>query len=173
LGAARRKAHPQPLREGETAYPAKEDQWDRKVVEQLALRRLLHAVARRDVRDLVGDYARHLGLVIGGFEQTAVDVKEPAGQRESVDLLGVDHFDRERDFGVGMEHYVLRDAVDVFGDDRVVVDLGGAVDLGGELASYGHLFFDRIELYRPLIDVALADQRRIILFIQRLRQRFL
>src|SRR5262249_22504140 len=81
--------------------------------------------------------------------------------------------DCERDFGVGMEHYVLRDAVDIFVDDRVVDDLGRAVDIGGKLAADSDLFFERIELYRPLVDVALADQRRIVLVIQRLRQRFL
>jgi hypothetical protein len=72
-----------------------------------------------------------------------------------------------------MEHYVLRDAVDVFGDERVVDDLGRAVDLGGELATYGDFTFDRIELYRTLVDVALADQCRIVLIVQRLRRRFL
>src|SRR5262249_37580871 len=60
LGAARElqegqwHGQPQTLTDGVTAYPAQEDQRDRSVVEQFGFRRLLHAVTRRDVRDLVG-----------------------------------------------------------------------------------------------------------------------
>src|SRR5215510_14732726 len=62
-----------------------------------------------------------------------------------------------------MQHQVLRDTVDVFGGERIVDDLGAAINIVGEPAAESDFALDRIELYRALVDVAFADQRRVVL----------
>src|SRR5215213_942418 len=47
-------------------------------------------MAQRDMRNLVRDDARQLGLVFGGGQRARVDEDITAGQRKGVDLLGCD-----------------------------------------------------------------------------------
>ncbi len=48
----------------------------------------------RDVPDLVPEHAREFGLVLGEAERTAGDVHDPAGRRERVDAVGIEHDER-------------------------------------------------------------------------------
>ena len=64
---------------------------------------------RRHVRDLVRHHARHFGFVIGIQQNAGIHEKEAARQRERIDLFGIDHFDRERNLGIGVANQVLPD----------------------------------------------------------------
>ncbi len=57
---------------------------------------------------------------------------------------------------------ILADAVDVLVDDRVVDELGLALDFGGELFAEGDFAFERVEIY-AVADVAVADGVHVLL----------
>src|SRR5262249_37029794 len=152
----------------ETANPAEEDQRDRAVVNQVGLRRLLDAMSGRNVPGLVRYHTRQLRLVVGGLEHAAVDVEMAARQRKGVDLVRVNHLDRDRRLDVRVEDDILPHAVDKLGDNRVSDELRFPIDLGGELAAESDLLVDRVEIYLAFVDVPLADHQRVVFVIQRL-----
>ena len=128
-------------------------------------------MARGDVRYLVRHDARDLGLVVGGEDESLVDVEEAAGQREGVDLVGVYDLDGEGDLGVRVEHDVLADAVYVLGDDGVVYELGLAVYFRGELSAEADFLVNAARDLGDedaLVDVALAYEPRVFLLGERL-----
>ena len=59
-------------------------------VGDLSALHLVDPVPRDDMPDLVTQHPRQLALVGGGFDEPPVHVDEPPGQRERVDLPGVD-----------------------------------------------------------------------------------
>ena len=134
------------------------------VLDQLRPRCAARAVARRHVRDLVGHHARQFGLVLGQLDQAGVDVEVAAGQRERVDLVGVDHLDRERHLGIGTVDDVLPDAVDVLCDHWIVDDLGILLDVGSQLLADPNLLFEAVEV-DSLADFAVADLGDILLVV--------
>ena len=48
----------------------------------------------RDVTDLVAEHAGEFRLVLGEPERAAGDVHDPAGRRERVDAVGIEHDER-------------------------------------------------------------------------------
>jgi hypothetical protein len=152
----------------EAAPAAQKDQWQRRPIDQIAFRRLFDAVPRRDMGDLMGDHARQLSFVVGGFDQTAIDVKKTAGQCERIDVRRINHLDRHRYFDIGVDDYVLRDAVDNLEDDRVVKEFRVPTRFSGHPPADRDLFLQRIEIELAFVDVALADQLRILLLLERL-----
>ena len=62
----------------------------------LALSNGVDGVLLRDVRDLVSEHAGQLGFGLDQRERAARDVHEPAGRRERVDAVGVEHDERPR-----------------------------------------------------------------------------
>src|SRR5262249_61020849 len=97
----------------------------------------------------------------------AIDVEKAARQREGVNLVRVDHLDRERDFRVRVQHDVLSHAVDILGDDWVVNELRVPVNFGGELAAESDLLVYRVEINLAFVDVPLADQLGVFFLTQR------
>jgi len=93
-------------------------------------------VTRRYVRDLVGHHAGQFGLFVRCKDQSAINVKKASRQGESVDLVRVDDFDRERHLGVGVANQVLPNPVDVFVDDRVLHHAGGLFHHHGVLLAH-------------------------------------
>src|SRR5262249_17285688 len=91
-----RNQEPRCLPKSEAADAAHEDQRDRSEIDQLGLRRLLRRVARRDVRDLMRHNTGQFRFIVRSQNQTGVDVEEPAGESECIDLLGFNDLDRER-----------------------------------------------------------------------------
>ena len=118
---------------GPAAHGSDQRQWWR--FGQLAAGGLPRAVARGHMRDLVRHHARQFGFAIRLQNQAGIHEEEAAGQRESVHFLGIEHLDGERNLGVGVAHQVLADAVDVFGDDRVVDDLRLPLDFLRQLLA--------------------------------------
>src|SRR5262249_57666808 len=90
-----RNQKPRCLPKSETADTAHEDQWNRSEIDQLGLRGLLRRVARGNVSDLMRHNAGQFRFVVRSQNQTGVDVEEPAGESECIDLIGVYDFDRE------------------------------------------------------------------------------
>jgi hypothetical protein len=58
----------------------------------------------------VGHDARELRLLLRAKNQPAVYIKESPRQREGIDLVGIDHLDREGHAGIGIPHEILFDA---------------------------------------------------------------
>jgi hypothetical protein len=86
----------------------------------------------------------------------AISWEEPARQRERVHLFGIQHFDGERNFGVGVAHQVLADPVHIFGDDRIIHNLGLAFDFLRQLLAYGDFLFQGVEI-DALTHIPIAD----------------
>ena len=148
---------------------AHEDQRDGGEVDRSGRGSPAGAVARRDVRDLVRHDAGQFGFVLGLQDQAGVHEEEAARQRERVHFFGVEHLDGEGHLGVGVAHQVLADAVDVLGDDRIVDDLGLALDFLRQLLAEGDFFLERVEV-DALADIAIADF--VGIFLLCLRRRF-
>ncbi len=123
----------------------------------LILRGAAGEVARGDVRNLMCHRGRELILFIGNLDQAGVYENVAAGQREGVEAVVFDDFERERNLGVGIARQVLSHAIDEFGNERVVDDLGLARDFGSELLAERHFLLDRIQV-EALADVTVADQ---------------
>ena len=116
--------------------------------------------------DFVRHHAGHLGFVVGVQQNPGVDEEEPARQREGVDLFRIDHLDGERNFRIRVPHQILANPVHVFGDDRIVDNLGLTLHFLGHLLAQRDLFFDRVEV-DALTDVAIADFVGIFFFVRR------
>ena len=58
----------------------------------------------------------------------------------------------------------MPDAVHVFSDERIVVELGFALDFLSHLAAERNLFFERIEV-DALADIAVADLVGVFLLV--------
>ena len=104
----------------------------------------------------MGHDAGKFGFFLGAEDQAAIDVEEAAGESESVHFIGVDHFNSEGYFCVGIANKVLTDAIDVFGDDGVVNHFGGAFDFLGERLAEGDFAFEGIEI-DALAEIAIAN----------------
>ena len=76
---------------------AHENQRDRGKLREVAAGHLPRDVARRDVGNFMRHHAGHLRLFISRQNYAGVHVEEPAGQREGVDVVRVNDFDRKRD----------------------------------------------------------------------------
>ena len=96
----------------------------------------------RDVRNFVRHNSGHLSFVVGVNQDARVDEEEAARKCEGIDFIAVDHFDGERNFGVGITDQVLADAIHVLGDDGVIDDLRLTFDFLGHLLAEADLFFD-------------------------------
>ena len=101
-------------------------------------------------------HAGQFGFGIGLQDQAGVHEEESAGQREGVHFFGIEHLDGERNLGVGVADQVLAHAVDVFGDDRIVDDLGLALHFLRQLLAERDLLLERVEVH-ALADIAIAD----------------
>ena len=70
--------------------------------------------------DFMRHYSSQFGFLICSEDHARIHVEEAAGQRESVDVIRVDHLDRERHLRVRVSNQVLAEPIDVFGNDRIV-----------------------------------------------------
>jgi hypothetical protein len=127
-------------------------------------RSIARAMARGNVRDLVGHNARQLCFGVSFKNEARIDEKESAWKRERVHVLGVDHFDGERNLSIRISHQILADPVHVFGDHWIVDDLGLTFDLLRHLFTQRNLLFDRVKV-QALADVTIADLIGIFLLI--------
>src|SRR5262245_885078 len=150
-----------------SAESTEDKQRNRSIVEQLPFGHLLDAVTGRNMRDLVRKDAGHFRLIVGCLEQSAIDIEKAAREGEGVDVIRIDHLDREGDFSIGMQHNILRYPVDVFRDQRVGDEFRAPINLCGELATERYFFVQSIESQLTFVDIPLANQRRIILVLER------
>ncbi len=91
-------------------------------LEETRPRRLVGTVPSHNVPDLVGHDAGELVLGRCRFNQAAIDIDEPAGQGEGVNLGCIDHFKGIGDvFAAALLYERLAQSIDVF-DDRGVFD---------------------------------------------------
>nr|QST87845.1 hypothetical protein [uncultured organism] len=123
---------------------------------EFALGGVLGAVAGGDVRDFVGHNAGEFRLFLGAENQAAIDVEKAARESESVDFVGVDDLDGKGHAGIGVADEILADAIDVFGDDGVVNELGGTLDFLGKPLPQGDFALEGVEVH-ALADVAVAN----------------
>src|ERR1017187_10135556 len=114
---------------------------DARQVDDLGFGGLFGHVARRHMRDLVGPRRRQFVLFVGDLDERRVDEDITAGQREGVRRIALDHLKGERDLGIGAANQILADAVDVFGDQRVIHHLSLTGDFLRQLLAQRHLFF--------------------------------
>src|SRR5580704_13830326 len=114
--------------------------------------------------DLMGHHSSDFGFVIGIQDQAGIDVEESARKRESVDAVVVDHLDGERHFCVGIANQVLAEPVHIFGDDRVLNEMGTRVNLLGVLMPHVDLALDAVPVPHtaPASHVAVADGGHIL-----------
>jgi len=115
---------------------------DRSELNDVALGSLFGAVTGGNVRNFVGHDAGQLGFFLRAQDQAAVDVEKASGKRECVDFIGVDHFDGEGNFCIGVADQVLPHAVHVFSDDRVIDQFGRAFDFLRESFAEGNFLFE-------------------------------
>jgi hypothetical protein len=54
--------------------------------------------------NLVSQYCRQFGFIIGKKDQSTVHIQESAWKGERIGFLGVNHFERERKPCVGIAH---------------------------------------------------------------------
>ena len=87
------------------------------------------------MRDFVGHHSGKLRFFVGVHDQAAIHVEKSAGKRERIDLIRVDHLDRERNLGVRIAHQVLAHAIHVFSNHRVGDELCGTVSFLCELLA--------------------------------------
>jgi len=113
-------------------------------------------MARRHVPDFMRHHAGQLRFIVRLQNQPGVYEEESPGQCERVHFFAIDHLDGERNLGVGVPHQVLTHAVYVFGDYRIVDDLGLAFHLGRQLLAQRNLFFERVEV-DTLADVPISN----------------
>ncbi len=106
--------------------------------------------------NLVSHDARELRLFLSAEDQAAVHIKKAAGQRESVDFVGIDDFDGEGNARIGIAHQVLANAIDVFRNDGVVNELGGALNFLSQLLAEGDFAFERKKV-NALANVTVTD----------------
>src|ERR1035437_1175792 len=155
------------LADGVPGPSAHEDQGDGGIVDDLPLGLLPGAVPGGDVGNLVGHDAGEFGFRFGLEDEARVDEEESAGKGEGVDFLGIQDLDGERHFGVRVADEILPDAVDVFGDDGVVNDLGLALHFLRQLLAECDFLFQGVEV-QTFADVAVADFLGIFLLVPRL-----
>ena len=109
-------------------------------------------------------HAGQFGFLVGGENQPAVDVEKPAGQRERVDFVGINHLDRERNLGVGVPHQVLPDAIHVLIDDRVLHQAGGLLHHHGVLLAHLDFGLGRVPVAQAAsANVPVADGIHVVL----------
>ena len=120
----------------------------------------------------MGHHAGQFGFFLGAENQAAVYIKETAGKSESVDLVRVNHLDGEGNLGVGVAHEVLPDAVYVFGDDRIINQLGGTLDFLGKALAQSDFLLNRKPVHFAT-DFAIADGLDVFLSVLRIDGIFL
>ena len=123
---------------------------------QIAARRLTRSVTACYVGDLVRHHACQFGFGLGLQNQAGVHEEEAAGKSERVHFLGIEYLDGERNFRVGVADDILAYAVYVFGDYRIVNDLGLPFYFLRQLLTEGNLFFERVKI-NAATDVAITD----------------
>src|SRR5260370_28644667 len=141
-------------------------QRNRGELQYLTLRRILRPMPRGHVRYFVGHDTRQLRLFLSAKNQPAIYVKESARQRERIDLVGIDHLDRERHPRIRIAHEILSDAVYVLSDDRIVDNLRRALDLLRQLLTERNFLFQRVEV-GTLTHLPIADGLDIVFRISR------
>ena len=97
-------------------------------------------------------------------DQAAINVEEAARKGEGVDGIRINYFNGEGDLRVRIAYEVLAYAVDVFIDDGIFNELGGGIDLLGELLAEGDFTFERIKI-GALANVTVADGVYVVLGI--------
>src|SRR5262249_2235333 len=113
--------------------------------------------ARTNVGNFVSHDAGQFILLVGGHNETGIDVKETARQSKCIDLVGIHNLDCKRNFRVGISNQILSDSIHVFSDDRIVEQLDLTFHFGGELSSKLYFLVNRCEVDAALVDIASPD----------------
>ena len=121
-------------------------------------------MASRHVGNLVSQRAGKLVLVASQFDEPGVDEHVPARKGKRIHLLAIDHAKCERHFGVRVARQILPHAVDIFGENGIVVNLRFARHFVGQLFAPRHFLVDGIEV-ETLADIAVADLAGIVLLV--------
>src|SRR5258708_6231529 len=119
LQERQRKRDVQPFIESVSGQSGRtqKDQGNRGELEYLTFGRVLRSMPRGHVRYFVGHDTGQLRLFLRAKNQPTIYVEESTGQRECVDLVGIDHLDRKRHPCIRIPHEILTDAVYVLSDD--------------------------------------------------------
>src|SRR6185437_12404558 len=125
--------------DGVTDAATHEDQGNGGNVRQVAASLLAGDMAGSYMGNLVGHDAGQLSFVIGRQDQAGIDVEKSAWQGESIDLVRINHLDREGYFGIGVAYQVLAHAVDVLANNRIFDQLDRGLHLLGVLAPHINL----------------------------------
>src|ERR1700756_4536908 len=142
------------------------DQGNSRELQYLTLGRVLRSMPCSHVRYFMGHDPPQLRLLLGAKNQPAIHIKESSRQREGIDLVGIDHLDREWYSRVRIAHEILSDAIYIFRDDRVVDELGRALDLLRQLLTECNFLFQRVEV-RTFSHLPVPDRLDIIFGILR------
>ena len=131
-------------------------------LDDIALGSLLGAMSRAHMRDLMRHHSRQLGLLVRVQDQTAVDVKKSARQRERVHHVRIDHLDRKGHLRIGVANQVLPYAVHILGHDGIVNEFRLLLHFLRQLFSQRDFVFQRIEI-QSVAYAAIADSVHILL----------
>ena len=104
------------MQNGRSDAAAENDSGEHSIVDSRHFALIFHRVTRGNVSDFVRHHAREFGFVVGGENQTFINVEKSAGQGEGIHFVAVNNFNSEGNFRVRVQHDVLTYAVDVFGD---------------------------------------------------------
>ena len=106
-----------------------------------------------DVRRLMRHHSGQLRFLVRRQNQARVHIEKAAGQRHRVDLVGINHLDRERHLAVGVLHNVLADAVYILHNHWIGDETRALLDLVGVLLAHLDLAVGRV----PVAQAAFAD----------------
>ena len=86
-------------------------------------------MAGGDVRDLMRHDARKFGLIISGENEAGIHIEKASGKCEGIDVVRINDLDGEWDERIRVAHQVLPDPINVFGNRRVLDQLGRRLHL--------------------------------------------
>src|SRR5271157_485729 len=141
-----------------------EDERNARQIDDVSARLLSVNVTGSNVGNLVRHHSGQLGFIVSSQDQSRVHVEETARQRESVQFVGVDHFDGEWHLGVRIPHQVLPDAVHILGNQRIADQLGAVLHLLRVGTSHRHLLVQRVPVAHALVapNIAIADRINVV-----------
>jgi len=114
-------------------------------------------MARRHMRNLVGDDASQFGFTLRVLNQAGGNEEMPAGQGNGIDLVRYDHAHSQRHAQVRMSHHALGHLVNVIGYQGVFQPLRRELEVPGKPVPQSNLALRGIQVPGTLIDVAFPD----------------
>ena len=106
-------------------------------------------------------HTSQFGFFIRCQNQSGIHVKKTARQGKRIDVIRVDHLDRERHLSIGVAYQVLSHPVDVFCNHRVLDQLYAGFHLLGILLAHGNLFLHPIPVSHASLAADIAVSHSI------------